>query len=116
MPPTRIIMDGIVKGFVAFAIVAAFAAPQLQCYEEATPNNGRPIEWVNRSTTAESFLTTKRKQKGSYTEQTSELDDFAEAVQALNQVKELVVRRGPSFLELPIDGLLDVVNVCCVGC
>lgn len=76
--------------------------------------NGRPKETVNIS--SGSSLQTGEKKLDSSTGQNPELDAFTVVVQALGQVKELVAGRGLSFLELPIDGLLDVVNTCDVSC
>ena len=47
--------------------------------------------------------------------QASELEPFAEAVQALGRAKAVIAGRWPLILALPIDGLLDVVEACSVS-
>ena len=49
------------------------------------------------------------------TGQTPELETYAEAVQAVEQAKEVIAGRCVRLLTLPIEGLLDVANACSVS-
>ncbi|KZP32427.1 hypothetical protein FIBSPDRAFT_518370 [Athelia psychrophila] len=108
MPPTGVIgfWGSIIGGLATLGIVAALTSLQLQRSDEP------PNDQTEDTTSLEPGLPPGEKEFHSSTGQTSELDAFAEAEQALNQAKELVAGKGAPFLELPIGGLLDVVNAC----
>lgn len=111
MPPTGVIgfWGSIIGGLATLGIVAALTSLQLQRSDEP------PNDQTEDTTSLEPGLPPGEKESHSSTGQTSELDAFAEAEQALNQAKELVAGKGAPFLELPIGGLLDVVNACVVS-
>ncbi|KAF7971299.1 hypothetical protein HWV62_21458 [Athelia sp. TMB] len=120
MPHTSIIVGSIIGGLATLGFVTALASLRLQRSGQTSANgrpketvdapNGQPKETVDAP--SDSSLQTEEKELDSSPGQNPEPDAFSEAVRALNHVKELVAGRGASFLELPIDGLLDVVNAC----
>ncbi|KAF7966282.1 hypothetical protein HWV62_39247 [Athelia sp. TMB] len=87
---------------------------------EGLANLGRAIVPCLRSQSSDSHFThnTLNEERNPLLAENSEVDlsggqpDFAEAAEALLQAKSVVADRCLSFLELPIDGLLDVVNAC----
>ncbi|KAF7974794.1 hypothetical protein HWV62_11287 [Athelia sp. TMB] len=96
-------------GLAVLGIVATITSLQLK-YLDHVPSNRQPKDL---------FV----KQSGSPLQagdngpvlpalQASELEPFAEAIQALRQAKAVIACKWPPILVLPIDGLLDVVEAC----
>ena len=106
-----IIVGSILGGLAILCIVvAAFHQPP-QSHD--THLNDPPKD--PSSLRSGSPLDTEANATDSAAGQTSELEAFEEAVQALKEAKEAVAGRCVRLLALPIDGLLAVVKACSVS-
>ena len=81
---------------------------QLQ-HQDETRLGGQPEDPSGPQ--SRSHLVTNENGSDSSIAQTSELDAFAEAVQALEQAKQVIAGRCEPLLALPVQASLDVVKV-----
>ena len=103
-----VIVGSILGGLAILGIVAVITFIQLQHSDERQPKDPSVLQ-------SGSPLETEDQGSGPPTGQISELEAFAEAVQALEQAQQVIAGRCASLLALPIDVLFDVVKACSVS-